>query len=1859
MRIRAAFALAAAALGVAAAEDDEVPSVVLGGSLVRENTELNIVRGGETIRLTLTTEGPEGPIRFRPELTTSEHMFNVFLADFAHSPTDSAFIARLPQLVSRLNSTLLDERRTLELKLLPDPSFHLRETEFVYLQVPFAVLDCKCTYRMPVLDRLELVAMEAPEPELLAPPIICMSSFAVASTTASAPRQIVQESYRVEWTVTATAGDPYIENPHAHETRVHGVQEAGFVNISVTFSLGDSRKTASVLVERVASPLPAEVTSPVMHVAGTAAYLNARRVHGGGVKAVGRWTVKHASPDTAIDDETDPNSHISELGERTALQWKVSGHNKCPETTAEVELLTTTARVLQWEDEVCGNEHKVTAEAIKLDRMRGEWSVHLGAADDIHFLPDASKPSVTVIGFSYGRTVLRWTLYGDGESVDYMDVVFVRKHETDAVISTKDPKAYLGSPEVALQAMPPVQGRGEWTVRATTCDPPPAFAKGKLSSSSTVLEGLDHVTEACKVEVQWLVKNPPCPSSVDKLSIAVVPQPPTRPEVGDPIVLCSDGPVKLTGNKAEVGVGLWEAVDPEDQEIVNPSLPKAVLPQVREGRTVVRWTITNGNMSNHADLVIVKHMIAEAKIVKPPTVHAYFCGKFYSIEADNKHFGPDDFGQWTLSDSTGVRLAEYNTRSVDLVDLAPGITYATWTARNRRSMKDCPHGNAAGVVLHSWQFPAEHYHAYTTEPIAVLHIATMLEKASQGDLRFYPQYISELSQLPGEWNIESTTGTTMRIEKPREATTRVTGIPLGVSILSWTPDECKNTKFILRLEHGNRLDCSIYSPGRNNSQGGHTYVIGSKITLSVSQSEFPLAARGAWKAAAFKGGFEHRGGELTSVKFSNPTDASTLVSDLPEGDATISFQISAGVEAFAGECSTVVTSLRAHVPPTEHAVCRDSAEIEATPIDFQVEGLKARWTVPEGSPVTVHRPWSHATRVSNLKPGVNKIYWRLQLHEEWDETPVLVFRDVLPFPFNATSNRLTKHIINMNTLTLPWVQREEWPSSAAEWTVRGRHKVTYRGDTVVLEGIDSGEPAIFQFMVQPVPSSSCAPEQFTLEVVSIATQVTATPILTECDLYQGATMQFELGDGLHWKQNLRDTDFHGLRRSLGEVLGAAFIRGYSPVGLPQILVVEFLPAYLSVDWSAEPLHVKDVKIPRELLAPHVEVEKDAVVLFRHRGGLSPEFTVYPITFALTINGVSSTSEQQLNEDGGLLEIGIQHANTTAFAERLELPGIRSRFIDSITTKSTHSRAYGWTDRKRHLLDGESLAVRRGEQKVSMILVPDEWYTINETESIHTQTPLSIVCGEGEERYDREIRSRDVKIHNTEPRLTVEGAINECDFEWNGANVTVTAVGASFAPGSQVKPYYLKSNSPHLDRGWDAVIAKGLFNWTSVGEGAKRRTLFVHPTGPEVYEIPQKMRETLTLDIPSELLIHSQSSPATLVRAAGSVTIKDTYIEVLNSDICADTLRLAGHTLTLSLHGDAWTPELQHGKFVTDLVGAISGDRHIKNGWETAMVSDVLPKHRYKVIFRSNTTLEVRIPPMPTYTTAEPEAIGIRIPGFTTVCSKCLEHNGLLNVYHSRSMVASNTALLKGETASIQLTLPCARFAVGLTEADVRNSFVSNTRVVHGFDAYRDVIISSVSWINNKTMTVDLRWPSGLNTSVPEEITMRLSPTSVVPTSGQVVELAIPFTIVSPIVKSPQSWLEWIASYWLFFSPAALFAAFWDFMQITSVHRFVDRIGGRLGLNFRAFVYNVMVSQSILFAMHIMDASLWTGSMVRLLYTGFGLIGAALLGMLLYFTDFTRVRLVHDAAFFSYYINICCFFCLGCVFRLAMPSLVAG
>ena len=544
----------ALALLIACIVSATADSVVIGGSIVSEgkyknNNELHIIKGGETLSLKLTSEGPDGPLEYREELLYDNDLFEDFISTLVIAgQEENGFSQRVRTIITKESLSLSTNRRTLTIAFNADPEYQIENTEFIFFQLAPSVLRCKCSYRLRMVNPVVILPMEIPVPSILiSHPVICASKFVVELQLQSVNNDpipdIVISELSTSWSVESTSGESvYVNNEDSRTVSIEGVHKAGNITIGVIISIRDMSRQIYHTIERVSSPMPAEVDSVWLFFAGTFGNLNARHL------TIGNWSTNKES-EAVIEDKTDPTSIVSNLthGSTHHFRWEVAGHLQCPVTVANVTVISETAKIISTPDmRICSDQLNLQARQISdraETRATSKWSVN---SSDI-VVNTSSDYEAQITNIPYGKHEVVWSVQGDKNTVSTDSFVFERLQSPEAKIIDHG-EAFLGQDTFSVSAIDDDDGsRGVWTVTRSTCTPYPDFSPTSFMTRKGVLEHLSALSEPCSIEVQWTLQNPPCSSSVATSTINVVPRPPTKPSVGSDIVLCRDEPVRLSG----------------------------------------------------------------------------------------------------------------------------------------------------------------------------------------------------------------------------------------------------------------------------------------------------------------------------------------------------------------------------------------------------------------------------------------------------------------------------------------------------------------------------------------------------------------------------------------------------------------------------------------------------------------------------------------------------------------------------------------------------------------------------------------------------------------------------------------------------------------------------------------------------------------------------------------------------------------------------------------------------------------------------------------------------------------------------------------------------------------------------------------------------------------------------------------------------------------------------------------------------------------------------------------------------------------------------------------------------------------
>ena len=1212
---------------------------------------------------------------------------------------------------------------------------------------------------------------------------------------------------------------------------------------------------------------------------------------------------------------------------------------------------------------------------------------------------------------------------------------------------------------------------------------------------------------------------------------------------------------------------------------------------------MLKWEITNGNDSQSAELTITRHELPDSIILKPVNSEITICGSVLETEFETSHFGPGDFGSWSAgtpknTDPIEASIIEYrnitfvkNTgtfgldstgRVVTISNIPPGLVYLQHRTFSRSSMLDCPEGKASNLTIRSIQFPVAKRSprvVYTTDSQLELNLEDeLLRESFAGNVQevYFGRYLRYLSTLPGEWKIEGATD--MQVVDSFSPKPKLQSIPHGESFIRWIPTACDQESLSLLIVRGRRLQCLVSVPQAVlSSQDNSLIVVGSVATVSIS-GDFPLDTTGLWSTVT------------AGVDFLSENEPSSEIINLPsELAVAVRYDISAGVSAFAGRCTGKIRSVRAKVRNAVKAICSHTTEINAIQPE---EGISRLWRIAtedqscdsppqatSSSSLSFENPSRHSTQVFNIPPGESVVEWVLSLRGFSDSARVLIKRDVMKLPFNSETAFSKKTIIGMNFLKLPWEDYQGYPKTASDWKVPEGCSVRYCPETQSIEfyGISHGTVKEFETIIVPPTGSSCESVPFTLQIRSVTAHVLGSSINSECELLSGASITLMTTGGLSWNEVVSSSDVDLLKIAFGPHLGPSI--NDVVVTSSSSLKISFLPTELLTDslGRAIPLVINDVAIPVGLFLSDVILNEGSVIQFTDMDDvLHNGFTIMPVSVSLSLSGNSSTTEDIVSGTGGLLTITLNNMYLEGIlrTDTAEYDLLATSFLHSLESKGSSNAdvGYNWASRRDYILgisDGGcpklKLLNTSSKHTLAIRTKPDMWYAISDHESVHFHTDLSTVCSitkyfqspDEVSKPTRIVRSSEIIIRDIPCTVSISGEINECDLEEHGASINVTALGCSFSEHHELSLSFFKSNLPTATgTSWDTVVSKRrLTSVTDTELLPKRRVVIINPAGADVYEIKEGKNENLTLIIPRYALSGTGSNSG-WIRGTGVVEMKDTYLEVINGNICATDLRQYGHTIMLRLHGDSWKTDLTNKILSSELVGAISGQQGVVGGWDYALLSDVLSESNYELSVGGykNSDLQVKLPPMKSYKSITSEVVSIKIPGLSTSCAKCLNHSGIVTVNHDHDVLIQPSNITE-KTDRITLSIPCGTFSNEVNNLMLKNSFSSVNKLRNGFGVFKDSIISTdVEWVSNNTVIIPINWPvNGFNSSIPEMLNFSMPATAIRPQPLHPAQLVGGLVIMFSDTGDNNSLLfQWVSCF-ASLCPVLLFWLYIDFM----------------------------------------------------------------------------------------------------------------
>ena len=574
------------------------------------------------------------------------------------------------------------------------------------------------------------------------------------------------------------------------------------------------------------------------------------------------------------------------------------------------------------DDSVCDNKTFLDATAVGADET-GKWSSFpiSGFADEI---TDLENPKVEVTNLSRGDVTFRWTVTDNTYGCTSYDDVTIRNNTLDVSASADMTTVCDGT--TTLRGTPgnsTLNIAGQWTVKE------PISSTVSFSDASSNNVDVVNMPVGENIFVWTLTQNG-CESSAE---VVVNNSQPDEAVIEGPKVIATCGDdvtLKAQAVTAGWGIGQW-SLKSGYAKIESPDSETTLISDIAQGSVEVVWTVTKGNCSNSASVII-----RNDKLVVNAGSDQDICSSSTILEGDDLSIFPSGvIGSWHVIQGN-ASFVDGNSSTTQVNNLSRGVNVLEWRLTNN----GCESSD---------------------QVIITNNMATVATVGSQ-ELICGDTYIltgndpvtdvsANINEI-GYWSHVSGGGV---FDDPSDPETEITGIDYGENIYRWTINN--NNKC------SSYADLKITNLKTSVDAGRDTIVCDNTITLRGN--EVPDGMVGTWTVVSGEGS-----ATVGVIDSSMPHIA--LAAGLGEGNNTFSWVIEN--QGCYSEDRVVVVNNRPYpvdAGSPERLVNLSEIYMEAEAVSSPMIGT---WTLQSGGGVIIE-PNNPTTKVTELRRGENVFRW--------------------------------------------------------------------------------------------------------------------------------------------------------------------------------------------------------------------------------------------------------------------------------------------------------------------------------------------------------------------------------------------------------------------------------------------------------------------------------------------------------------------------------------------------------------------------------------------------------------------------------------------------------------------------------------------------------------------------------------------------------------------------------------------------------------------------------------------------------------------------------------------------------------------
>lgn len=394
-------------------------------------------------------------------------------------------------------------------------------------------------------------------------------------------------------------------------------------------------------------------------------------------------------------------------------------------------------------------------------------------------------------------------------------------------------------------------------------------------------------------------------------------------DAGDDMEICQSNYTLKANDLYKNVTGKWTVIE-GNAVIDSPDNPLTAVSQIKEGKNILRWTVTGENNCKASDEIeIINNTVKTTAIAGE---NQSKCSTFFILNA-NEPTASGEYGKWSVINGGGEITDTFSAKT-SIKNTSVGINILQWSIRK-------------GIC--------------SSVDELVLHNTMPAVNAGQDKQVCQSTSILAASEIPaggtGKWSKANATDALIsNINQPNVV---VRNLQTGKNTFRWTITDSKNCT---NYDH-----ITIVNNTPTDAEAGENQRICSRQTyLNANDPQNDNGGTGTWKVLA---------GE---AKFRDPNKPNTLVSNLRFGTNVMQWTINKGICLSADE-----VEIRNDGPPVDagddQEVCTNSATLSANdPGEFS-----GQWTSLNNDEVVIENPSSHKTVVRNLSYGKNTFLWTI------------------------------------------------------------------------------------------------------------------------------------------------------------------------------------------------------------------------------------------------------------------------------------------------------------------------------------------------------------------------------------------------------------------------------------------------------------------------------------------------------------------------------------------------------------------------------------------------------------------------------------------------------------------------------------------------------------------------------------------------------------------------------------------------------------------------------------------------------------------------------------------------------------------